>query len=186
MDVSDGDIAIKVQNGDTEAFGELVVRYEKKISRYMGKFLYNPEDSTDIVQEVFMKAYINIQSFDSGQPFSPWIYRIAHNEAINFLKKRKPASLSMFDVDVLFPHPIAKEETHSDTERELNKKLLDEVIDKLDNKYRETLLLYFYEDLSYKEISQTLRIPISLVGVRITRGKEKLLKLAGENIKNNI
>jgi RNA polymerase sigma-70 factor (ECF subfamily) len=184
MDVSDTDIVKKVQNGDVEAFGELVIRYEKKIDRYLSKFLYVSEDAEDILQDVFLKVYSNIQSFDTTQPFSPWIYRIAHNEAINFLKKRKPASFSLFDVDVLFPHPIAKEETHTETEKELTKKMLDKSMDKLDIKYKEVLLLYFYEDMSYKEISQTLHIPVSSVGVRITRGKEKLEKIIQEIEKN--
>jgi RNA polymerase sigma-70 factor, ECF subfamily len=177
MELSEKESIKMVQKGDTDAFAFLVSEYSPRISRYLSKFLYAGEDVEDILQEVFIKAYINIQSFDSSQPFSPWIYRIAHNEAINFLKKKKPKTFSLFDVDVLFPHPIAKEKSDTESERELIKKMLDSVLDKIDIKYKDVLLLYFYEDFSYKEIASTLQIPVTTVGVRISRGKKQVEKV---------
>jgi len=85
---TDEAIAARVQNGDADAFSVLLERYEKKIFRYAGKFLSHPDDIKDIVQDVFVKAYVNIKSFDASRRFSPWIYRIAHNEFINALKKK--------------------------------------------------------------------------------------------------
>ena len=174
MEVSDEDIARTVQQGDIEQFGILVERYEPKLLRYTQKFLRDGEDRSDILQDIFIKAYVNIQSFDTTQKFSPWIYRIAHNEAINFLKKKKPESFSLFDVDVLFPHPVAEEKADTEAEREILKKMIDETLDDMDTKYREILLLYFYEDMSYKDIAQILRIPVSSVGVRIQRAKKQV------------
>ena len=84
---TDEQIAQAVQKGDSSAFGLLVERYEPKLLRYAKKFLFDYEDGKDIVQEVFIKAYSNIQSFDSGRSFSSWIYRIAHNEFINAIRK---------------------------------------------------------------------------------------------------
>lgn len=180
MELSEKESIQKLQKGDTDAFAFLVKEYSPRISRYLSKFLYKEEDVEDVLQEVFIKAYVNIQSFDSAQPFSPWIYRIAHNEAINFLKKKKPQSFSLFDVDVLFPHPIAKETSDTESERALTKSMLDKVLGQIDVKYREVLLLYFYEDFSYKEIASTLQIPVTTVGVRITRGKNLARKLVQE------
>ena len=85
---TDEAIATRVQKGDSEAFGQLVERYEEKLMRYARKFLRDPDDAKDIVQEVFIKSYQNIQSFDATRRFSPWIYRIAHNEFVNAIKKR--------------------------------------------------------------------------------------------------
>ena len=85
---TDEEIAKRVQGGDVDSFGVLIERYEEKIARYARKFLMRGEDVKDIVQEVFIKAYVNIQSFDTRQRFSPWIYRIAHNEFINAIKKK--------------------------------------------------------------------------------------------------
>jgi len=74
--------------GDIEVFGILLDRYEQKLSRYGKKFLSRKEDIEDIVQDVFVSAYQNIQSFDSTQRWSPWIYRIAHNALVNALRKK--------------------------------------------------------------------------------------------------
>ncbi len=180
MVLSEKETIQKLQKGDTDAFAFLVNEYSPRISRYLSKFLYTTEDVEDILQEVFIKAYVNIQSFDNTQPFSPWIYRIAHNEAINFLKKKKIQSYSLFDVDVLFPHPVAKENSDTESERALTKDMIDKVLGEIDIKYREVLLLYFYEDFSYKEIASTLQIPVTTVGVRITRGKKQVEKVFQE------
>src|ERR1043166_6670972 len=102
---TDEQIALAVQAGTTERFGELIERYEAKLLRYVRKFLLDPEDAQDIVQDTFIKAYENLQSFDASRRFSPWIYRIAHNEFVNALKK-KQSRRTMFtiDFDTLFPH----------------------------------------------------------------------------------
>ncbi len=86
-------IASRVQAGDSEAFGELVERYQEKLLRYARKFLFDLDEARDPVQDVFIKAYQNIQSFDATRRFSPWIYRIAHNEFVNALKQRSARSL---------------------------------------------------------------------------------------------
>ena len=85
---TDEQIAIAVQKGDAQAFGLLVERFEPKLLRYARKFLFDYEDGKDMVQEVFIKAYGNIQSFDTSRSFSSWIYRIAHNEFINAIRKK--------------------------------------------------------------------------------------------------
>lgn len=84
---TDENIASEVQKGHIHEFGVLVERYEKKLLRYAQRFLFDQEDSKDIVQEVFLKAFKNIQSFDPARSFNSWIYRVAHNEFINNIKK---------------------------------------------------------------------------------------------------
>ncbi len=83
--LSDEQLAVLVQNGDKEKFGVLMERYQGKLFRYGKKFLSNEDNIEDVVQDVFIKTYQNIQSFDSTQRFSPWIYRIAHNTYVNAL-----------------------------------------------------------------------------------------------------
>ena len=87
--------------------------------------------------------------------------------------------MSLFYVDVLFPHPIAKETADEATIRGEMKHLLDGSLDKLDTKYREPLVLYYLEDMDYKEIAEILHIPVSTVGVRLQRGKTMLRGLVG-------
>jgi RNA polymerase sigma-70 factor (ECF subfamily) len=173
-DKTDEEIAAKVQSGDLESFSFLVERYEKKLKRYARKFLANPEDINDIAQEIFIKAYVNIKSFDIEKKFSPWIYRIAHNELVNLLKKKEKNPLLFFDADTLFPHPVSREETDRKTQSDEIKKLLDKCLNQIPSKYREPLLLFYMEELSYNEIAEVMRVPISTVGVRLKRGKRML------------
>lgn len=172
--LKDEDIARMVQKGKTESFGMLVERYEDKISRYARKFLFSYHDVEDLVQEVFIKAYTNIQSFDASRKFSPWIYRIAHNEFINAIKKKGKEPLPLFNLDILFPHLISQEEAKKKINKRETKKMLDKCLNKLGSKYREPLILRYFEGLDYKEIADILRIPISTVGIRLKRGKEKM------------
>ena len=171
---TDEKIAQMVQKGKSESFGLLVERYEAKIIRYARRFLFNYNDIEDLAQEVFIKAYTNIQSFDASRKFSPWIYRIAHNEFINAIKKKGKEPLPLFDLDVLLPRLISKEKTDKNTTEQELRSLLDKCLDKLNSKYREPLILRYFEELNYQEIADILRIPISTVGIRLKRGKEKM------------
>jgi RNA polymerase sigma-70 factor (ECF subfamily) len=152
------------------------------MGRYAKRFLFPPDEAKDLLQDIFIKVYVNIRSFDIDRRFSPWIYRIAHNEFVNALKKKKKerGNVSLFYVDVLFPHPIAKETADDATSRREMAQVLEGSLDKLGSKYKEALVLYYLEDMDYKEIAEVLRIPISTVGVRLQRGKTMLKKLVEE------
>lgn len=167
----DEEVAQLVQSGDVEVFGVLVDRYEKKIKHYGKKFLNRETDIEDVVQEVFLKAYRNIQGFDTKRKFSSWLYRIAHNEFVNRLKKSKREPLHFFDFDILFPHLLGHKEGYKE---KIDKKVMKECLDKLPLKYREPIILYYFHNLSYKEIADVLAVPVSTVGIRMKRGKEKL------------
>jgi RNA polymerase sigma-70 factor (ECF subfamily) len=176
IDYTDEDLARMVQNGQTEKFGEIMKRYSPKLFRYGRKFLSDPDNIEDVVQDVFIKTYKNINSFDTSQRFSPWIYRIAHNTYINAIKKQNSGPLFLFDFDTLMSHtvvpddPILKEREQKEV-REFVEKGLSEI----EPRYREILVLYYIEDLSYKEIADILQVPIGTVGVRVMRAK-KILK----------
>ncbi len=174
---TDEQIVAKVQKGDSESFAELVARYEDKLLRYGRKFMRD-EDAVDIVQEVFIKAYENIQSFDASRRFSPWIYRIAHNEFVNAIKKESRGPVWGIDIDEVFPHLAAPESAEDRALARDSREMLERYLRELDPKYREPLVLYYFEEMSYKDIADVLRIPISTVGVRIARGKTALKKMA--------
>ena len=175
--LTDEEIAKIVQSGKVEPFEVLVERYEAKITRYARKFLFNFNDAEDIVQEVFLKAYVNIQGFDTSRKFSSWLYRIAHNEFINAIKKKGKEPLPFFNPDILFPHPVSKENADKEINNKELRQMLDKCLNKLNPKYREPLTLYYFEKLSYKEIADILRIPISTVGIRLQRGRQKMKSL---------
>ncbi len=178
-DKTDEQIAVAVQRGDAESFRILMERYEAKMSRYARRFLFQGDDVKDLVQEIFIKAYVNIKSFDADRRFSPWIYRIAHNEFVNAVKKKQKEreNVSVFDFDILFPHLIAKETADGGMSHQELKTMLESSLDKLSPKYKEPLILYYFEEMDYKAIADILRIPVSTVGVRLQRGKAMLKKM---------
>ncbi len=184
-DITDEEIAARVKAGDIESFGLLVERYEAKLARYGRKFFADNEDIKDLVQEVFIKTYANIQSFDASRRFSPWVYRIAHNEFVNAMKRKGLMAIFPFDLDLLLPHPVSKETADANAHRQDLKRLLDKCLRELNPKYREPLILYYFEEMGYREIAEVLQVPVSTVGVRLQRGRAMLEKLIAQfDIKN--
>ncbi len=181
--LSDEELAKLVQKGETDKFGVLMERYQAKLFRYGRKFLYDSDNIEDVVQEVFIKTYQNINSFDTSQRFSPWIYRIAHNTYVNAIKKSSIGPTYLVDFDALVSHTVVDDPIVREKEQKEMKEVVDRGLSLIEPKYREILVLYFIEELSYKEISDILRIPIGTVGVRIMRAKEIL---RGEMEKANI
>jgi RNA polymerase sigma-70 factor (ECF subfamily) len=171
---TDEEIAALVQKGEKDAFGILMERYEKKIFRYGKKFLSDHSDVLDISQDVFMNAYRNIQGFDLAQRFSPWIYRIAHNAFVNELKKKSHRPLRVFDFDTLVSHVVYDDPDTKEREQKELRQILDTGLDRVPAKYKEVLILYYEEELGYKEISEILQIPQGTVGIRLMRGKDIL------------
>ncbi len=179
---TDEQVAVRVQQGESDLFGVLIERYQAKLSRYARKFLFDLDDAADVVQDVFIKAYENIQSFDPSRKFSPWIYRIAHNEFVNALKKRTASrTIFAFDLDTLVPHLAAPETADSAAlERDL-RATLEKHLEKLGAKYREPVILYYLEGMDYREISEVLHIPVSTVGVRLARARTALQRFSASH-----
>lgn len=184
MTVSDEQLAKAIQAGEIDRFGDLIERYEAKLKRYARKFLNYQEDIDDLVQDVFIKAYTNINSFDIKQRFSPWIYRIAHNTFVNELKRKQRLSLTIFDFDTILPQLPAKETADAVVLSVELQAEMDELLVELPVKYREVLILHYFEELSYQEISDVLQIPVTTVGVRMSRGRTKLKKCFKEKQKS--
>ncbi len=161
-----------------EVFGEIIDRYQEKVLRYIFYLVGNKKDAEDIAQEVFIKVYINLLSFDKRLKFSSWLFRIAHNEAINFLKKKK--------INLNFDEKIYKVDSEKDIEEEFSKKEIEKkvknCIKELPVIYREIIDLYYFENLSYEEISDVLKIPSGTVAIRLSRAK-KILKNICQNQK---
>jgi len=178
-EMTDEQAVALVQGGDKEKFGILMARYEKKLFRYGKRFLSGKEHIEDIIQDVFMSTYKNIRSFDPSLKFSSWIYRIAHNAFVNALKKgsRNPLLVFDFDFDTLISHPVHEDPAIVEREQKELKKMMDQCLDQLSPKYKEVIILHYYEELSYKEMGDILEIPIGTVGIRIKRAKDALRKI---------
>ncbi len=171
---TDEAITARVQAGDTESFGELVGRYEAKLLRYGRKFLARNEDRQDIVQDIFISAYQNIQSFDTSQRFPPWIYRIAHNAFVNEIRKNEKRPLLPFDFDTIIPHTAYEDPAENEREQKDMRSYLERGLTQIPSKYREVLVLHYFEDMAYKDIADILQVPQGTVGIRLKRAKEAL------------
>jgi len=182
--LSDEEIAVLVQNGNKDYFGELIIRFQPKIKRYATRFFRDKEDITDMVQDVFIKAYMNLQSYNPQMRFNPWIYRIAHNEFVNKLAWKSIRKFVPIDSDELIPLAIsAPEDVMRDALLLDEKRVMENYLGQLDEKYRSPIILFYYDELSYEEISDILQLPPSTVGVRIKRGKDKLKQIIQKHAK---
>ena len=174
-------IAVAIQQGDTDAFGILISRYEEKLKRYARRFLAREEDVSDLVQDVFIKAYEHIQSFDTTQRFSPWIYRIAHNSFVNELRRKDRWGM-VFDADTILPALPGTERTDALTLDAEQQRVVEQALTSLPAKYREVVVLHYFENLSYQEISDILHVPVNTVGVRLSRARQSLETLLIDHI----
>ena len=165
-----------IQNKDQELYIHLVKRYQQRLIRYARYLGASDDQAEDIVQESFIKSFINLNSFKTDKKFSSWIYRIVHNHTINFLKKEQKSQHTTLS-DWLSEIIPSKANLEEEFELELSKEELRRQLDKLAHNHKEVLILYYFEDKRYQEISEILRIPTSTVGIRLRRAKQKLREL---------
>jgi RNA polymerase sigma-70 factor (ECF subfamily) len=173
-----------------EAFYYLVKRYEDKLLRYINRLTnIHTDEAEDILQDIFIKVYRNLNGFDQNLSFSSWIYRIAHNEIINHYhrnKRRLAMTVSEGNQDELNSlTEIINEDpnSHEQLIAQENALKIRDILDELPEKYREVLILFFLEEMSYNEISDVLRKPPGTIATLINRGKKKFKKIA---LKNNL
>ncbi len=176
MQLTDEEVVKKIQEGEIKLFSVILERYEKRIYFYLrGLTSWDQLSIEDMVQDTFFKAYKNLRSFDTGKIFSSWIYRVAHNTGVDFLKSQRKHTINIDDLEEVLP---SGSKLIEDMAMEVEKKEgLAKKMAMLELKYREVLLLYYMEEKSYEEISEIIRVPVSTVGVLIMRAKKKLREL---------
>lgn len=162
---------VKLSLDNPDHFLCLTKRYEGKLLHYIMRISkFRQEDALDVLQDVFIKTYYNLNEFDSELKFSSWIYRIAHNQTVSEIRKkisRPSIPLEKEDID--------RFEDAFDIEREIDntidREMIDKILSQMDEKYREVLILRFLDEKDYVEISDILKKPVSTVGNLIARGK---------------
>jgi len=176
VNLSDEELVDFVRKNDKESYIEVVRRYQEKLLRYVNYIIRDENQSDDIVQNTFIKAYKNLHGFNTKRKFSSWIYRIAHNEAVNIVRKKKN-EISLEKNSWIGEKFAGKEDIIGDFEKKEAVKMIKLSLNRLPIKYRSPLTLFFLEEKSYEEISDILRIPKGTVGTRIGRGKGLLKKI---------
>lgn len=173
-------LVLAAKRGDATAFEELVNRYERKIFRLTMNITRNREDAEDAMQDAFLKAYSHLQTFQEDSRFYTWLVRIAANEALMRLRKRRPNQFSIDEPlegdDDLMPREIedwgpSPEQRFAQTEMH---EILSKVIDQLDPEYRTVFVLRDIEELSTEETAAAVGISVPAVKSRLLRARLKL------------
>lgn len=181
--LTDEEIVARMQAGELMLYEELVKRYQVKLVNYANTIVYDYDIAVDVVQDGLIKAYKKINSFDTSKKFSSWIFRIIHNQAIDYIRKHK-REVALRDNEWILDTMPTTEDREKELEMKLQKQKLHKCLQALPVDYRTVLTLYYMEDKSYQEISDILRIPSGTVATRLSRGKKALASLCKEEVEN--
>jgi RNA polymerase sigma-70 factor (ECF subfamily) len=187
---ADIDLVNAARNGDMRAYDELVQRYQERIYATVYHMTSNHEDANDLAQESFIKAYTALKSFKGDSSFYTWVYRIAVNKTINFLKQRKnKTSLSLNDLDFNVendPDLVAlvsdKTPRRDIALAELQEKL-NAAMQKLSDVHRMVVTLHDIQDLSHEEIADIMDCNVGTVRSRLFYARQQLQGFLSDYIK---
>lgn len=190
--MNDEKLIKKVAQKDKCAFGELVNRYGRLVFNVCLRLTGNRETAEDLAQEVFFHVYIKAKTFRSKSKLSTWLYRIAVNHSLNYNRKNKsphrahPSVSFTEDVsskleEISSPHGSSPEKSLENKEE---KAFIRQTVLSLPEKQRTAFILYYWENLSYKEIAEILKTSLSSVESRIHRAKRTLREIFLEWIEN--
>jgi len=191
---TDAELVRAYQDGDEQAFIALIERYKLELFHFLARFLNNRTAAEDIFQETFLQIHISVDSFDQTRSFKPWLFTIAANKARDYLRKvnrggNHVTSLPDADgdgeravvelVDAELPQPLelaANQET---------RRIVQEVVGSLPEHLREILLLAYFHQVPYKEIAQSLKIPLGTVKSRLHAAVGTFAQAWRERMKKN-
>jgi len=168
--------------GDENAYVDLMEKYQRALYYHIIKMVKDKEQVEDLVQEAFMKAFDNLSSYNTNYAFSTWLYRIATNHTIDYLRKKKLQTLSIDepiqsgDGEMEIQLPDYSFETDREIIRKQRQELIRNAIQELPDKYRQVIEMRHMEEKSYQEISELLELPLGTVKAHIFRAREMLYK----------
>lgn len=165
-------IPLILQNPDN--FLYIMERYQAPLLRFIRRISgVSLSDAEDALQEVYIKVYKNLNSFDTSLKFSSWIYRITRNHVISENRKKRTHQEFLLDDDEDGQNKfISRIDLPKETDNVLNREMITKVLANLDEKYREALVLRFLEEMDYQEIADILKKPVGTVGTLINRAKK--------------
>jgi len=174
--LTDGELIEKAIGGRADGFEELVRRYQRPITGYVYRMLNNYDASLDVTQEVFIKVYNSLAKYSSEYKFSTWLYRIAHNAAIDYMRRNSvyQQSLEAENADGSYQLQIESSQPSPEQERERSewRAEIETVVRCLPTVYRELILLRHTQDLSYDEIAEITNLPLGTIKNRLFRARE--------------
>lgn len=175
---TDRDLVATAVAGVEGSFEELVRRYQRPISAYVYRMVGNYESALDLTQEIFIKVYSSLERYRSEFKFSTWIYKIAHNAAVDHLRRNatREQSLVMGPEGDQFDLPVecGRLSPEQESERKERRGEIESVVRALPANYRELIILRHSQDLSYEEIVEVTGLPLGTVKNRLFRAREMM------------
>jgi RNA polymerase sigma-70 factor (ECF subfamily) len=166
------------------AYSILMDRYRDSIYHTMLKMISNQDDAEDLTIEAFGKAFLKLNSYTPSYAFSTWLFKIATNNCIDFIRKKKMNTTSIdhtFNENgESFLSNIIREKAQNPEEKfilEQRKIVMREMLDKMNEKYRQMIEMRYYDELSYQEISEKMDLPVGTVKAQLFRAREQLMEL---------
>ncbi|HRD38150.1 MAG TPA: sigma-70 family RNA polymerase sigma factor, partial [Bacteroidia bacterium] len=169
-----------LNQGDQKAYAELLHRYRESVYFMMLKMVGNKDDADDLTIEAFGRAFKRLHQYTPNFAFSTWLFKIASNNAIDHLRKKKQGEA--FSLDTKYVNEEGQQLSQNikagtlDPEENFMKKqkikMLNEVVDKLKPKYKELVVMFYYQEMSHEEISQKLNLPIGTIKAQLFRARE--------------
>lgn len=171
--------------GREDCFEELVRRYQRPITAYVYRMTNDYDAALDVTQEIFIKVYNSLARYKTEFKFSTWLYKIAHNAAIDYLRRNSHGDVSLeieTGDDETFERPLESSNPSPEQERERSewRSEIQMVVQKLPSAYRELILLRHSQDLSYDEIAEITNLPLGTVKNRLFRAREMMRNLLVE------
>ena len=179
--LTDVELIEKAILGREDGFEELVQRYQRQITGYVYRMLNNYDASLDVTQEVFIKVYNSLDKYSSDYKFSTWLYRIAHNAAIDHMRRNSVSQQSLelensdgtYQLQLESPRPTPEQ----DRERSEWRTEIESVVKCLPAVYRELIVLRHGKELSYDEIARVTDLPLGTVKNRLFRAREMMREI---------
>jgi len=168
MQLTDQELVKECLDGNQEMFAELVAKYKKLIFSVVYNYIRDREEIDDVCQEVFLKIYKSLDSYNPQYKFSTWSVKIATNYCLDILRKKKLHSVPIDEIESISREEDTPESKYISRERTAE---IRKAIEKLPEKYRIPIILYHQNGMSYKEMAQILNKPLSIIKNRLYRAR---------------
>jgi RNA polymerase sigma-70 factor (ECF subfamily) len=173
MTTTDHNYITQIANGNTQAFAHLVNKYQHMVFTIALKVMGNREEAEDVAQEAFVKCYQSLSKFKGDAKFSTWLYRITYNHCLDKVKSNKRKGYSI-QVDEVYDLQSDAENTYTIIESKEQQEVLQKAIKKLPEADQLLITLYYFEELSIKEIAQIVAIKENNIKIKLHRIRAKL------------
>jgi RNA polymerase sigma-70 factor (ECF subfamily) len=189
---NDFHLVVKARDGDQKAYADLMHRYKDSIYFMVLKMVNNKEDAMDLTVETFAKAFEKLEKYQPEYAFSTWLFRVATNNCIDFIRKKKLNTTSIHgltDNEGDEQHMQIKSDVLNPEETSIKKQQTEELkqlIDGLPPRYRNLIVLRYFDELSYEEIAQQLDLPLGTVKAQLFRGRYLLGNILNRAKKNDV